>query len=644
MAKISSRLKKAFNQYYTKDAVLDYVDSLSNPHDLLSGDLKILKDIKDERLRKDYELMQATLELVENAHYIPNKNAVGKRDDFDSAQKVIRFLYTDLKKTVQDWMPEVVDNLDDSKLDLRLSKYNLSEKDAILAYYQSLKNPKDLLSGSIGEEHHWIDNKAIYDSYKKYTKQCDHYEYCGKYKSMEQRAEESKELVARKIEFYDQIHGQLKKFFPEYAALYDEHINPSIFDITKESLGMKAYVESLRDKTNITTGNPNYLPEFIKPYWERIEDLSKEGACLDYDSKSAHSVYEKTLNDAIDHYKAINSNVVQEPQETYSKSNKACETYLNDKEIIHQQNSDMKEKKTKKSEPKEEKAAKASKQSEPKEEKVAKQAEPKEEKKAAKAETKEEKREPQMVTVNGDKITHAHAFKSNKSEDWFYSVRINGEPLKAKVMDAKDVERVFNDPKGTVQEMMQKYHPTVLMPKVSPAEFKLPKPITTANGEEQIVKFVAYKDNDPNSMSFGKYRLYAQVGDKKMSTEASKQDLDAYFNRVATPTQLITKNFGDKLGIAAHYEQFKLPEGMNLEGKNILLKKNQETNRYEISVKTPEGVQTRAKELSYDDRQSYFSHKVASKEQLAAKYLSNELSALSMAPKPKVEKQMSLGI
>lgn len=265
------------------------------------------------------------------------------------------------------------------------------------------------------------------------------------------------------------------------------------------------------------------------------------------------------------------------------------------------------------------------------------------EKQPEKTEAKE-KREPQMITVNGDKITHAHAFKSNKSEDWFFTAKINGERMKSQLMDKSDVERLLVEKSVTCKDMIGKYYPAVLLPKVNVAEFKLPKPIATADGEQQIMKFNVYKENKPESPNYGIYHLFAQVGEKKMSCVATKQDLDAYFNRTSSPTQLIIKNFGDKLGLKEYYEQFKLPEGMNLEGKDIRLAKNQQTNRYEISVNIPDKFQTPAKEVSYDDRQSYFQHKAVTKEQLAAKYLSQEPTSLSLAQKPRVEKQMGMGI
>lgn len=46
----------------------------------------------------------------------------------------------------------------------------------------------------------------------------------------------------------------------------------------------------------------------------------------------------------------------------------------------------------------------------------------------AKAERKP--REPQMVTVNGDKVTHGHAYQSKTNpEDWYFTAKINGEQL-----------------------------------------------------------------------------------------------------------------------------------------------------------------------------------------------------------------------
>ena len=47
-------------------------------------------------------------------------------------------------------------------------------------------------------------------------------------------------------------------------------------------------------------------------------------------------------------------------------------------------------------------------------------------------------REPQMVTVNGAKVSHAHAFQSNKNpEDWFFTAKIDGKELHLQKMQLK---------------------------------------------------------------------------------------------------------------------------------------------------------------------------------------------------------------
>lgn len=254
-----------------------------------------------------------------------------------------------------------------------------------------------------------------------------------------------------------------------------------------------------------------------------------------------------------------------------------------------------------------------------------------------------EKKQPQLITVNGDSVSHAHVFKSNKSDDWFFTAKINGVPLKPQKVSNEDMEAVVVNKSKKPHELMETYYPTKMMAKISSEEFKKPFSVNTTDGEKPVYKFNVYKVEDKNNLYYGKYRFYAQVGDLKMSENASKKDLDAYFDRVVTPADLVKKVFGERLHLQEYYKMFTLPENANIAAKDIRIMKNAVTNKYEISVNLGDHGRTSAKEISYDDRQSYFSHKTASKEQLAAKYLGPEISdMLKSVPKQEREKQYSM--
>lgn len=255
-----------------------------------------------------------------------------------------------------------------------------------------------------------------------------------------------------------------------------------------------------------------------------------------------------------------------------------------------------------------------------------------------------QKRSPQLVTPNGDKVTNLHVFKSNQSEDWFIAAKLNDVPLKPKVCSKEDCEAILNKTSNT-EDLMNRYYPTKMMPKLDAASLKVPATLIGNDGQEMTIhKFNVYKEKNMENAHYGKYKMYAQIDDRKMSVLATPKMLDEYFDRVKTPAQLVTQAFGEDLNLKAHYEQFKLPEG--IEAKDIRIQKNKNTQRYEISVNV-DGIKSEAKELSYNDRTSYFSHKSATKEQLAAKYLGTEIPQIQAAAKASQKQKMaapSLGL
>ena len=177
--------------------------------------------------------------------------------------------------------------------------------------------------------------------------------------------------------------------------------------------------------------------------------------------------------------------------------------------------------------------------------------------KSASAKQEHQPREPQMVTVNGDKVSHAHAFQSKVNPaDWFYVAQLNGKQL--------------------------------------------------------------------NPM---KYKLYAQVGDQRMSVPMTKADQSAFFDRVTTPAALVEKNFGERLHLASAYAIYQLPANIKVE--DIRVAKDNMDGKWKISAAVGENGRTDKKAISFDDGFSLFQAKTVTREQLAAKYLSDDIKVLS---------------
>lgn len=178
-----------------------------------------------------------------------------------------------------------------------------------------------------------------------------------------------------------------------------------------------------------------------------------------------------------------------------------------------------------------------------------------------KAEAKQERkpREPQMITANGEKVSHGHAFQSTTNPaDWYFTAKIDGVQLKPQKMDAADLA-AYQKKELTVPQLMERYYPTKLMPKVSEEAFRMPKELSGPDGAITIDKFNVYKEKDEQRPDYGKYKFYVQMGDTKMSAVASREDLNAYFDRVVSPTQLVEKNFGERLHLQSAYRSISFP-------------------------------------------------------------------------------------
>ncbi len=231
-------------------------------------------------------------------------------------------------------------------------------------------------------------------------------------------------------------------------------------------------------------------------------------------------------------------------------------------------------------------------------------------------------REPQMVTVNGEKVSHGHAFQSNQDPNkWYFTARLDGQQLRPQLMKPEDVTAYQKREMG-VEALMQTYYPSKLAKKVTPEEYKADNKLSDGR---VIEKMVVYKEHDEQRQDVGKYKLYTQVGEQKMSRTMSKEDLNAYFDRVTTPSKLVEKNFGEQLHLASFYNQFRLPEDASV--KEVRLAKSQQGD-WTVSVDLGNNGVTSKHVLSWHDKQALFSSKTATKEQLAARYLNSEIKEM----------------
>lgn len=232
--------------------------------------------------------------------------------------------------------------------------------------------------------------------------------------------------------------------------------------------------------------------------------------------------------------------------------------------------------------------------------------------------------QPQYVTEYGGKVTNAVVFpaKDDSSKQIFFA-RIDGKPLHPKVVNSDDAER-FRNGELTVKDMMEKYYPTKIAKQLSKEEFNDMK---LSDGRE-LTKFRVYKQDNPAKEHYKEYMMYAELGDKHLhAVPMTHAQLDAYFDRTQSKAMLAEKAFGEDLHLKSAYEKYVLPENV----KEVVIRKD--ANRdYMISATLDDGRKTGEKKLTGNDIYAFFKSKTATKEQLGAKYLKDEISNVAKRP------------
>lgn len=231
-----------------------------------------------------------------------------------------------------------------------------------------------------------------------------------------------------------------------------------------------------------------------------------------------------------------------------------------------------------------------------------------------------QEKEPLMTTVNGEKVTDARVFTSEKGNNFFVAA-IEGKQLKPQFIP-DEMAKGFKEGNVKIQDMMEKAYPSKVMPKVPEEQFKSNK---LSDGRE-FSFFRIEKESNQEKKDFGKYRLEAVVDGQKLKSAALPvKDLNEYFDRVTTKSALVEKHLGESLNMKAAYDKYKLPEGAKMgENTTFRVEKDNAQRRFFISGEV-NGNSLDRKQLSYNDGASFLK-KAASEEQLGAKYFSKEVS------------------
>lgn len=234
---------------------------------------------------------------------------------------------------------------------------------------------------------------------------------------------------------------------------------------------------------------------------------------------------------------------------------------------------------------------------------------------------------PQLITENGQKVTSANLFESPKQEGkYFFYARLDGVGLHPKAVKEQDVD-AFMKNEISVKEMFAKYYSSKMAKQLSKDEFDNLK---LSDGRE-LTSFRVYKQRNETKPHFGEYMLYAEMGDKRFhATPLTHDQLDMYFDRTQSKSQLAEKVIGEQLHLKTAYEKYRFPE--NIPVQEVRVRKGVD-GAWLISATVKDRGQTPERKMTNNDLYSLFKSKTASKEQLGAKYLTEDVKELSLTKK-----------
>lgn len=245
-----------------------------------------------------------------------------------------------------------------------------------------------------------------------------------------------------------------------------------------------------------------------------------------------------------------------------------------------------------------------------------------------------EKEKPQniyVITQNGDKISdiHVKGYYDYSSEPFYeLKAKVNGKEELKEFINSEDA-KAFESNAIDTADLAMKYFPWKFQKHLTQEDIKAD---TVLDDGRQIEKFNIVKEGS-------NYAVTAKVGNKELHRYIGHPTLMAIKEGVVTPRMLVEQNFGQELHLKSFYEKYSLPENAGV--NKISVRKNTK-GEYLISADLGEKGHTKEKKLFKEDAMSLLVTKTATKEQLAAYYLKEDIQNAKVENKRSQSRGMKL--
>lgn len=229
---------------------------------------------------------------------------------------------------------------------------------------------------------------------------------------------------------------------------------------------------------------------------------------------------------------------------------------------------------------------------------------------------------PELVTENEQFVYNLRAVES-KNGKYYLCANLDNVGLHPKAISKEDYLD-FTNGKTTAKDIFAKYYPTKMAKKLTKDEFC---DMSLSDGSA-VTKVNVYKQDKQDKPHYGEYMIYVEKGNTRLpSMPLSYDQLDAWFDRTVSKGQLAEQVMGEKLHLESAYKKYQLYVPEDVQDMRVRLIKDIKGD-WNIQVSMDGLGETSRHILNYDDKCSLFGH-TATKEQLAAKYLNDEIKDLS---------------